>query len=225
MRATRWAEAVCSVAHDMINIRRLFNRVLFQDSPHQRMSRTQVWYHVKALVLWKTTILSWEANWAALPSQLARHSSWHLVLKCNCATGYGYYRHRNDCLWKPLCRTETTCLGSFGDAVIVQHAFCIFQKMFLMKPAFAVKVFTVQDSHFTVPGPEKSSSLLWPSHTHKQWHTHIPTQAHVPHGDLIDAFCYMKAVCDGQPAGGWVNVLPLAFCPSLSAVSHFLQCW
>lgn len=79
------AAAVCSVAHDMINIGRLLSECFSQDSSHRRVSSEQVWYHVKGSVRFKTTrlrfaILKALANWTVLLSHLPCRQPRHLVL-------------------------------------------------------------------------------------------------------------------------------------------------
>lgn len=63
-------------------------------------------------------------------------------------------------------------------------------------------------------------SLLQPFHLLTRWEMKILMHVCTPHTGLIDALRCTGAVCDGQPAGGWVYLrLP----PALSLYSHIFS--
>lgn len=145
IRARGGAAAVCSVVHEMINIGRFLSECFSQDSPYTRMSSEQcVWYYMwKVWCFSKPQDLSLQfpkrpmgsSNNVALSFPHIPCSQ--LVLTYNCATANEY--HRNQCMWKLLCRTHTFTLIHYGNGAT--YNWC-FKKCFPMKHILFLKAFT-----------------------------------------------------------------------------------
>lgn len=129
--------AVCSAVHDMINIGRLLSECFSQDSPRKRMSREQVNYYVKGLILfenYKTSLCNsqstnWEAaaSWAVLLSHVTSchgivrsHAIVPLAMGISCTEISAYENHFSEHIQLVLIHS--------GKAATVQHAICVFKK-------------------------------------------------------------------------------------------------